>query len=281
MEPARGTSAPALRLFKTWFWRPPRAHGDTIVDRRVSPLELLYDLAYVAVISQAGLHLAQHVSVAGVVAFALVFSLTWIAWTNGMLYLELHGRSDGRTRTFVFLLMGVLAILAVFARDAGDGSGAPFAQTYATFLAVMTWLWYAVRRRDITESPDFLGDTARFVWAIALSTAVMVASAFLGTTPRLWVWTLLVAAWVVLMLVTGRAPVGLGRGITPTDSLVERFGTFTIIVLGEVVFGVVDGLSVTEHSPWVLALLLVVVLGLVWAVAVRAFLLAGAWAESA
>jgi hypothetical protein len=31
-------------------------------------------------------------------------------------------------------------------------------------------------------------------------------------------------------------------------------------------------------APWLLALLLVVVLGLVWAVAVRGFVLAGAWA---
>ena len=34
----------------------------------------------------------------------------------------------------------------------------------------------------------------------------------------------------------------------PTDSLVERFGLFTIIVLGEVVFGVVDGLSSAERD---------------------------------
>jgi hypothetical protein len=30
-------------------------------------------------------------------------------------------------------------------------------------------------------------------------------------------------------------------------------------------------------APWLLALLLVIVLGLVWAVAVRGYLLAGAW----
>ena len=33
------------------------------------------------------------------------------------------------------------------------------------------------------------------------------------------------------------------QGITATESLVERFGLFTIIVLGEVVVGVVDGLA--------------------------------------
>jgi len=49
-------------------------------------------------------------------------------------------------------------------------------------------------------------------------------------------------------LLFGRSRVGLGRGMAPTDSLVERFATITIIVLGEVVFGVVDGLSQSKHD---------------------------------
>src|SRR5713101_3292005 len=113
----------ALQLFKDWFWRPPRPHGETIVDRRVSPLELLYDLVYATVIAQAGNHLAAHLTGIGLFEFAVVFSLTWIAWANGSLYLELHGQSDGRTRTYVFLQIGILAILAVFAADASGGGG--------------------------------------------------------------------------------------------------------------------------------------------------------------
>ena len=46
----------------------------------------------------------------------------------------------------------------------------------------------------------------------------------------------------------GHPAVGLSRGLRPTESLVERFGLFTIIVLGEVVFGVVGGLSASEHD---------------------------------
>jgi hypothetical protein len=55
-------------------------------------------------------------------------------------------------------------------------------------------------------------------------------------------------AWVFLLLLFGRFRIGLGRGMTPTDSLVERLATLTIIVLGEVVFGVVDGLSQSTHD---------------------------------
>lgn len=233
----------ALGSFKNWFWRPPRPHGETLLDRRVSPLELLYDLVYVAVVSQAANRLAQRPSLDGLTVFAVVFSMTWIAWCNGSLYLELHGRGDGRTRSYVFVQIGILAVLAVFAGDAAGGGGRPFAFTYAAFLAVMTWLWYTVRRQDRVDRPEFLVDTGRYVTAMVLSVVGIVVSAFLPAAPRLVVWATFTAVWIVFLLLLGRSRIGLGRALTPTDSLVERFGLFTIIVLGELVFGVVDGLS--------------------------------------
>ena len=129
--------------FKRWFWRPPRPHGETIAGRTVSFLELFYDLVYVAVIVQAAHHLAEHVTVRGVAEFAVVFALIWIAWVNGSLYLELHGREDGRTRSVVFVQMGILVLLAVFTAEAAGDSGRGFALVYAAFLAVLTWLWYS------------------------------------------------------------------------------------------------------------------------------------------
>ena len=242
-------SGRALQLFKTWFWRPPRPHGDTIVDRRVSPLELLYDLIYAAVIAQAGLRLAGRVDARGLVDFALVFSLTWIAWTNGSLYLEMHGRASGRTRSFVFLQIGILTILAVYAADAGGDGGWGFAITYAAFLAVMTLLWYDVRRQDVVaERREFLVDTSRYVVAMAISVVTILVSALLPAELRLAVWAVYTFAWIVLLSVLARAGVGISRALAPTYSLVDRFGTFTLIVLGEVVFGVVDGLSQSPHD---------------------------------
>ncbi len=75
-----------------------------------------------------------------------MFGLVWLAWLNGTLHYELHGREDGRTRTFVFLQMAILALLAVFTPDAAGQGGAAFAAAYAASLLVLTWLWYSVRR---------------------------------------------------------------------------------------------------------------------------------------
>ena len=233
--------------FKRWFWRPPRPHGEIITDRQVSVLELFYDLVYVAVIGQAAHHLAEHVSVRGLAEFAVVFALIWIAWINGSLYLELHGREDGRTRTIVFVQMGILVLLAVFTADAAGGSGRGFAIVYAIYQVVQTWLWYSVWRQDRRDHSEFLGLAGGYVAGMAVSAVVIGASALLPAAPRLLVWAGLVVVWIVGIVLAARKSQA-GLGLTPTDSLVERFGLFTIIVLGELVIGVVDGLSVAERD---------------------------------
>jgi low temperature requirement protein LtrA len=193
--------------------------------------------------------LADDVSARALLDFALVFSLTWIAWVNGSLYLELHGRDDGRTRSFVFVQIGILTILAVYAAGAGADGGSGFATAYAAFLAVMTWLWYVVRRQDVTAGHgEYVADAGRYVLAMAASTVVILISAFVPVDVRLVVWVTYTIAWAVLLVVLERVGVGMSRALAPTISLVDRFGTFTLIVLGEVVFGVVDGLSRTQHD---------------------------------
>jgi low temperature requirement protein LtrA len=83
---------------------------------------------------------------------------------------------------------------------------------------------------------------------MGVSVVVILVSALLPAELRLAVWAIYTVGWIILLSVLGRAGVGISRALIPTDSLVERFGTFTLIVLGEVVFGVVDGLSQSPHD---------------------------------
>jgi low temperature requirement protein LtrA len=177
--------------------------------------------------------------------------MIWAAWVNGSLYLELHGREDGRTRIAVFLQMGILVLLAVFTDDAAAGSGTGFALVYAAFLAVMTWLWYSVRRQDRLDHPEFLAPAGRYVLGMAVAALLVMISAFLPDGPRLIAWLGFCVAWLVGIALVGRLAV-IHEGLPPTDSLVERFGLFTIIVLGEVIFGVVDGLSTPDRDGLVI-----------------------------
>jgi low temperature requirement protein LtrA len=228
--------------FRRWFWRPPRAHGEVIHDRAVGFLELYYDLVYVAVIIQLAHRLAHELTVQGLVQFAVVFAMVFIAWVNGSLYLELHGGDDGRTRTIVFLQIALLALLAVYIGDASADTGQEFALAYGGFLALSAWLWHDARGEDRTGHPESVRPLGAYVGMLAISSAVLVATSFLQAQPRFVVWAVFVLVWVGGIWLAGRSRGGLERVIVPTEALVERFGLFVIIVLGEVFFGVVNGL---------------------------------------
>lgn len=231
--------------FRAIFWQPPRRHGEIIEDRTVSFLELFYDLVYVVLIAQATHTLAHHISWRGVGEFAVIFGLIWIAWLNGTLVHELHGREDARSRTFIFVQMLLLATLAVFAGDAAGEGGDGFAITYTLLLLVLTWLWYAVRRVDTEEYERV---TRRYLLGMVASIIVMVVSIFLPNDVRVIVWAMFVVGFVGSGIAQVRSEEWEAVGSTATESMVERFGLFTIIVLGEVVVGVVSGLSEVERT---------------------------------
>ncbi len=230
--------------FRRRFWMPPRAHGEVITDRSVSFLELFYDLVYVVVIARAAHTLAEHVTWRSVGEFSVVFGLIWLAWLNGTAYYELHGREDGRTRVFVFIQMMLLALLAVFTADAAGESGAQFAIVYVLYMGVLAWLWHSVRAHDTEE---FMAVTGRYVAGMLVSMVIMSISAATPSQVRLWIWVGVIVMWVVLGLLLARDD-AMESGVTVTHSMVERFGLFVIIVLGEVVVGVVDGLTEVERD---------------------------------
>lgn len=233
--------------FRRHFWQPPRAHGDVIEGREVSFLELFYDLVYVVVIAQAAHHLAGHVTWAGVGQFAVVFGLIWFAWINGAVYHDLHGRADARTRFYVFAQMGVLVLLAVFTGQATSGDGPAFAIVYSAYLFLLGWLWYSVRRRD---DPAFRPVTTPYLVGVLGSAAIVGVSALVPNEARLAVWAILVVFWLAGMSFLQRRNGTSGAPrLNPSESMIERFDLFTIIVLGEVVVGVVNGIADANRTP--------------------------------
>ena len=240
-----------LGRFRLRFWQPPRRHGEVIEDRTVSFLELFYDLVFVVLIARASHTLAHQVTWRGVGDFAVIFGLIWIAWLNGTMYHDLHGREDSRSRTYIFIQMMLLATLAVYTGDAAGESGVGFAIVYTGLLLVLTWLWYVVRLQD---SEEYMAVTGRYLMGMLMSVAIMGISIFLPDDVRVGLWAVFVTTWMIgMVLQFRRADEGARRGMAITDSMVERFGLFTIIVLGEVVVGVVNGVSEAERTASTIA----------------------------
>ncbi|MFB8760661.1 low temperature requirement protein A [Streptomyces nigra] len=233
---------------RRWLFRPPRRHGEADLDRSVSFLELFYDLVYVVLVGQAAHTLAEHFTWRGTATFAVVFGLVWIAWLNGTLFYELHGREDGHTRSLIFVQMLLLSLMAVYVGHADGDDGRTLAILYAILLALLSYQWFSVYRLD---RPELRRTPRRYLNVMVVGIVVMAVSAPLSADARLVVWAVFVVAWCavecVILISWRRAP----SYDVVTEPLVERFGLFIIIVLGEVVIGVVNGLTGTERGALV------------------------------
>ncbi|WP_327591968.1 low temperature requirement protein A [Streptomyces chartreusis] len=247
----RPVSAEAVPLgtgTRRWLFRPPRRHGEVDTGRSVSFLELFYDLVYVVLIGQAAHTLAEDVSWRGTATFAVVFGLIWIAWLNGTLFYELHGREDGHTRSLIFVQMLLLSLMAVYVGHADGDDGRTLAALYALLLALLSYQWYSVYRQD---RPELRKTPRRYLIVMVVGIIVVAASVPLSADARLAVWAAFVVGWCgvecVILIFWRRTP----SYDVVTETMVERFGLFIIIVLGEVVIGVVNGLTDTERSALV------------------------------
>jgi low temperature requirement protein LtrA len=234
-----------------YFWQRPRTHRETLADRRVSFLELFYDLIYVVLIARIALGLHAGVTTRSVAAFVILFSLLWIGWYNGSLLHDAHGRPDMRNRLMTFLQMFAIAAMGVFATDAAGAGGRGFALCYTAFLVILVWQWVVVARLE-RDDRVYGPITRRYTVSMVIMTAWIGASAFAPDDVRMWMWGAFVVAFVFGMVLFAFSDRGdehesEAAGPLATESLLERFALFMIIVLGEVVASVVSGLGAVEQ----------------------------------
>ena len=259
-----------LSSFRQW-WQPPKRTRDREEERSVTFLELFYDLVYVVVIAEVGHALASHVGVHGVLEFAFLFVLVWLAWLNGTLYHDLHGNNDIRTRIFTFAQMFTVASMAVFAHNAYGSGSAGFALSFAAYQLILTYLWW----RTGVHDPDHRPLSNPYALAFLLSAILFFVSAFMPEVWRIYFWVAGFLLTIVGQMVTfsmrpsnPAVAAEQARSLTVTPSGVERFGLFTIIVLGEVIVGVVRGVASHHHLDWVVfvtaGLGMLIAIGLWW-----------------
>jgi low temperature requirement protein LtrA len=251
------------------IWQPPGRYADRALDRRVTFLEVFFDLVFVVVISQLGHHLATHASWAGVGWFVFLFYAVWSSWLNGTLYYDLHTSNDVSVRIFTFAQMLAVAVMAVFIGQVpGDGTSG-FALAYAANTLILVVLWFRTGLHDPSHRPG----SVPYSMGYLVSTVLFGVSAALDGPVVYWLWAVALASQVIGWVIGMHrwTPPETQRGeaiITTTPSLVERMGLFVIIVLGEVIVGAVNGMAdlhpLDTHGIVVGLLGVVVAIGLWW-----------------
>jgi low temperature requirement protein LtrA len=241
-EPVGGSNRQERwRRLRRLLWQPPRPHGEQPRERVVGPLELFYDLAVVVLVAQAARRLAGHLTWAELGQFAAIFALVWIAWVNGSLHHELHGHEDARARNTFLIQILVLVTAGAFIPEAGGAHGGAFAISSGVLFAVLAVIWALAARGDRAA---YRRSSHLYVAGTAACAVLLASTAFLPATARVPAWGLIDAAYLagfaILILTSGPAE---AAGLTITDAIIERFGLLIIIVLGETLTGVVQGLA--------------------------------------
>ncbi len=247
------------------LWQPPARYADRAKDRRVTFLELFFDLVFVVVIAQLGHRLAEHPSWGGVGWFVFLFFAVWQSWTNGTLYHDLHGTNDVSARVFTFAQMLAVAVMAVHIGNVPGKGESGFALAYAANTLILVVLWFRTGLHDPSHRPASVPYSAAYL----VSAVLFAASSGVDEPMRYWMWALGLAAQVSGLVI------GMYRWTPPetqtgdaiiatTPSLIERMGLFVIIVLGEVIVGAVTGMA--ELDPLELDEIVIGLLGVVVAI---------------
>src|SRR5262249_27498093 len=194
-------------------------------DRKVTWLELFFDLVFAAAVAQVASPLRSDYSIEGLGRFVVLFILIWWAWTGHAVFSTRFDTDDAVQRGLTLLQMFGVAVMAANARDALDSrSSAGFAAAYAVLRFVLVFQYY--RARQVT------GARALATWYLAghgAAAALWMLSALVPAPLRYGLW----GAAFALDLGTPWIAVRQSVSVPPDAAhLPERFGLFTLILLG-------------------------------------------------
>ena len=252
---------------KNLWWGPPKNFNERQYERKISWLELFYDLVYVAAIAQLTGYLTKHPTWHVTGYTFLLFSLVFWSWVNGTQYYDLHGNDGIRTRLFTFWQMLAVAAAAITVQDAFKGHHQGFAISFAVIQCIITYLWWSVGLYDPSHRVFSKYYTANYVASFIL----LIISIF--TSHR--IATIL---WIVILFLDLSPPISGARKIvavlkergqvfTASATIVERFGLFTIIVLAESILGTVSGIAEVKDkhpSAWIAFIMGILIAFLLW-----------------
>ena len=126
---------------------PLRVRSTGEAGRKVTWLELFFDLIFVAAVAQVAEPLRDHYSVIGLVRFTPLFALIWWAWTGHTVFSTRFDTDDVIQRGLTLVQMFAVAAMAANAKDALDSrSSAGFAAAYAVVRFILVAQYFRARQ---------------------------------------------------------------------------------------------------------------------------------------
>ncbi len=193
-------------------------------ERRVTSLELFFDLVFVFAFTQVTTLLLDHVSWGGLGRGLLVLAVLWWGWASYAWLTNTIDVEAGPAMAVILIAIGAMFVAALAVPEAFTGHRLVFGLAFLVVLVMFVGL-FAVAGRD---QPDLLAAVLRMSRTTLSGGALILAAAFVdsGLRPVLW----------LAGLAIGFVGPGVGgvRGwrVQPAH-FAERHGLIVIIAIGE------------------------------------------------
>jgi low temperature requirement protein LtrA len=209
-------------------------------ERHATWLELFYDLVFVVTISQLSHYLLHDVSLSNFFHFLFLFIPVWWSWIGTTFFATRFYSDDLGHRLLLLLQMGGAGAMAINISGAFNNTFSGFALSYA-FMRLILVIEYARVFRTIKSSDSANTLVKRYIIGFSIAAIIWLISAFVPFTEIRFV------LWTIGLTIDFATPISnskLASKVAPHIShLPERMGLFTLIVLGESIVGIVNGMT--------------------------------------
>ncbi|MEV4003731.1 low temperature requirement protein A [Actinomadura sp. NPDC049753] len=210
-----------------------------------SPLELLFDLTFVAAVSQAAGRFAHAIESGHVgdslAPFLMTFFAIWWAWMNFTWFASAYDVDDVPYRLMAFVQMAGVLVLAAGVPDAFDGDFATVTIGYLVMRVGLVALWL----RAAAAHPEGRATALRYAIGLSVVQVFWVSRLALPAQGPTWVFFVCAALDLSVPLVAERP----GMTTWHPHHIAERYGLFTIILLGESVLASTNAVQdAVEHG---------------------------------
>jgi low temperature requirement protein LtrA len=228
---------------KTHWWQKPvlRRDEDEEKEHKTSWLELFFDLVFVATIAELSHILSHGLTGLSLLKYLFLFIPIWWYWIGSTFYNDRFATNDVSHRIFTLFQILAVAGLALHIRHGLSHQSRGFALSYIFARVVLIIMWI----RGGIHNPTTRPLTNRYATGFSISVVLWVASLFVPLYARLIFW----GGGLLFDLLTPLTTLFIQKKLPKlsTSHLPERFGLFTIIVLGESVVGVIIMVAGKHH----------------------------------
>jgi len=209
------------------------ARGRHEAHRAASSLELFFDLCFVVAVAQAGAQLVHAVAEGhageGIVDYAMVFFAVWWAWMNFTWFASAYDNDDVLYRVVTLVqIAGALVLAAGVSRAFEDHDFLAVWLGYVIMRVAMSAQWLRAAR---SSRPPERIMALRYAGGVLVCQAGWLALLFVPERVRPWLFLGMALLEMCVPVYAERKHMSAWH----PHHIAERYGLFTIIVLGETV----------------------------------------------